>query len=113
MCNNQHMRIMSEINYKAMKLINIIKKKISKILNNPYMQIIIEYLSICILPSFICTVLCSILVMTFIHFRITLIAYPTFTVVESALLFPPHSGRIDQQKTPLPLTVPPVLYSFL
>ena len=85
MCNNQHMRIMNKINYKAMKLINIIKRMISKILNNPYMLIIIEYLSICILPSFICTVLFSILLMTFIyiliHFRITLIAYPTFTVV--------------------------------
>ena len=85
MCNNQHMRIMNEINYKTMKLINIIKKIISKILNNPYMLIIIEYLSICILPSLIGTVLFSILLMTFsyilIHFRITLIAYPTFTVV--------------------------------
>ena len=76
---------MNEINYKAMKFINIIKKIISKILNNPYMLIIIEYLSICILPSLIGTVLFSILLMTFsyilIHFRITLIAYPTFTVV--------------------------------
>ena len=79
------MRIMSEINYKTMKLINIIKKKISNILNNPYILIIIEYLSICILPSLIGTVLFSILSMTFsyilIYFRITLIAYPTFTVV--------------------------------
>lgn len=64
-----------------MKLINIIKKIISKIFNNPYMQITIEYLSICILPSFLGTGLISILLMTFIHFRITLIAYPTFTVV--------------------------------
>lgn len=68
-----------------MKLINIIKKIISKLLNNPYMQIIIEYLSICILPSLIGTLLFSLLLMTLfyilIHFRITLIVYPTFTVV--------------------------------
>lgn len=79
------MRIMSEINYKAMKLINIIKKKISNILNNSYIQIIIEYLSICILPSLFGTLLFSLPLMFFIYilnnFRTTLIAYPTFTVV--------------------------------
>ena len=68
-----------------MKLKNTIKKKISEILNKPCTQIFIEYLSICILPSFICTVLFSILLMSFIsiltHFGITLIAYPKFSII--------------------------------
>lgn len=71
---------MYKINFKVMKLINIIKKIISKFLSNPYIQIIIEYLSICILPSFICTALLLIPLMIFIHFTIPLKVYPSFTV---------------------------------
>ena len=65
-----------------MNLKNIIRKKISKVLNNLYLQIFIEYLSVCLLPYLIGTAVFLILLISIlIHFGITLITYPTCSVV--------------------------------
>lgn len=89
-----------------MNFLNKIKKKACDILKSPNLQIFIEYLFVCVLPSLIVTVFFLILLMFVIsiqaHFGKTLIFYPTislifnifFTLVNFGSLYPAYVNMI-------------------